>query len=71
MLKHLEVSLPDSCLNKAFDNEIIFVLLQRDRAAADTVRYWAKRRIELCLNSPDDPKIVEALLAADRMAHTN
>lgn len=60
MLKRDELSQPDSCLNKAGDDELIFVLLARDPAAADTVRYWAARRVELGLNTADHPKILSA-----------
>lgn len=48
------------CLGNAEDDEPVFILLGRDRAAADTVRYWAQRRIELGLNSARDEQIIEA-----------
>lgn len=32
---------PESCWNKAEDDEPVFVVLGRDPAAGDTVRYWA------------------------------
>jgi hypothetical protein len=43
MLKHDELSLPASCLNKAADDEPIFVLRANDALAAHTVREWARR----------------------------
>lgn len=67
MLKSEEIRDPRSCLNRATDNEPIFVLLARDQAAADTVRWWAAKRLEMGLNRPDDPQIREAFDLADRM----
>lgn len=67
MLKRDELASAVSCLSKANDNEMIFVLLGRDQAAADTVRYWAKLRVDLGKNKDDDPQIVEALQCAERM----
>ena len=60
MLKRLEISDPTSCLNKAAENELIFVLLERDAAAAATVRFWIQERIRLAKNKPGDPKLREA-----------
>lgn len=40
MKKQDEISNPDSCLNKAGDDEIIFVLRAHDRAAPFAVRFW-------------------------------
>lgn len=64
MLKQQEVSNPKSCLSRARDDEYVFVLLARDVAAADTIRYWIQRRIELGKNKADDPQILEAASAA-------
>jgi hypothetical protein len=58
--KRDELADPKSCLNKARDDERLFVLLERDEAAPNTVRYWISERIRLGLNRPGDPKIVEA-----------
>ena len=41
MKKSDELSDPRSCLNKADDDEPLFVLRGSDPAAADTVRFWA------------------------------
>ena len=41
MLKHLELSTPTSCLNKADDNEPIFVLRAKDPIAFMIVEEWA------------------------------
>lgn len=60
MLKSEELSDPNSCFNKANDNELIFVLLGRDPAAAKTVRGWCVERLRLKKNKVDDPQIREA-----------
>lgn len=65
MFKHDEMSDPRSCWNKAGNGEFVFVLLERDDATPDTIRYWASKRIELGKNKPDDPQIVRALEEAD------
>lgn len=67
MKKRDELADPKSCLNRAQDDEPIFVLLGRDPAAAETIRYWARRRVELGQNQWSDPKIVEAIEAAANM----
>lgn len=61
MRKHLELSDPSSCMSKARDNEMTFVLLGRDKAAPVAIRSWVKERIRLGKNRMDDPQIVEAL----------
>jgi hypothetical protein len=60
MRKRDELSNPESCLNKAHDDEMLFIFLGRDRAAAAGVQTWIDKRIELGLNHPDDAKIVSA-----------
>ncbi len=60
MIKSEELSNPNSCLNKAKDDEILFVLLDRDLAFADTVRYWIEKRIQFGLNKREDLKMIEA-----------
>lgn len=67
MIKRDEATNNDSCWNKARDDERIFVLLARDPAAPETLRFWANRRVELGKNQPGDPQIVEALDCANRM----
>ena len=67
MLKTKELSDPTSCLNTARDNERLFVLLARDIAAPDTIRYWVRRRLSAGKNRRDDAQIVEALECADLM----
>jgi len=60
MRKRDELADPTSCLNRARDDEFVFVLLDRDDAALDTVRDWIARRIKLGKNKPDDAQIIEA-----------
>lgn len=67
MLKKDELSIPTSCLSKAHDNELIFVLLERDHAAPYAIRAWADERIRLRKNKIGDEQINEALACADLM----
>jgi hypothetical protein len=60
MRKSDELSDPSSCLNKAAEDEILFVLMERDPAAPGTIRDWVARRIEMGLNKPGDPKLISA-----------
>lgn len=67
MMKKNEAANPESCWNRAGEDELLFVLLGRDKAAADTIRFWAGRRCELGKNKPDDGQIEEALHLADEI----
>jgi hypothetical protein len=67
MLKRNEALDPNSCWNKAREDEMVFVLLGRDAAAADTIRFWAKRRIQLGKNKATDSQILEAFHTADEI----
>lgn len=67
MRKQFELSDPDSCLNRAGDNEMLFVVRGHDVCAAETVRDWAQRRILRGKNQLGDRQIQEALAAADIM----
>ncbi len=40
MLKRDEIATPTSCLNKAADDEPVFVLRAKDPLAARVVRHW-------------------------------
>lgn len=60
MLKIDELRDSNSCLNRARDLEMLFVLLGRDAAAPATVRFWIEERIRLGKNSRGDEKIAEA-----------
>jgi hypothetical protein len=67
MLKRDETTNPASCLNRARDDEMTFVLLGRDRAAPLAIRAWVEARILIGKNRLDDPQIQEALACARRM----
>jgi hypothetical protein len=67
MIKKDEIDHTESCLNKARDNERLFVLLARDAAAPVAVRAWVAERLRLGKNQPDDAQIREALDCAARM----
>jgi len=60
MRKRDELADPNSCLNKARDDEWLFVLLGRDRAAVYAVEAWVDARIRLHMNRPIDQKIKDA-----------
>lgn len=67
MIKSKEVSDPNSCFNKARDDERLFILLSRDAAAPIAIRAWIEERIRMGKNQPDDPQIVEAAECARLM----
>jgi len=67
MKKREELSNPKSCMSRAGDDELTFVLLARDQAAPQTIRYWCYERIRLAKNKLDDPQIQEALECARAM----
>jgi hypothetical protein len=60
MRKSDELACEHSCLNRANDDETIFVLLGRDPAAPVAVRAWIEERIRLGKNMPNDAKILGA-----------
>lgn len=64
MLKRKELTDPKSCMSRADDDEMTFVLLGRDLAAPATIRFWVAERIRLGKNTESDPQIVEALECA-------
>jgi hypothetical protein len=67
MKKQNEIILPDSCLNRADDDEMIFVLLARDPAAPVAIRAWIHSRITLGKNQPLDQQLIEAERCASMM----
>lgn len=67
MKKKDELSTPFSCINKARDEEMVFVLLGRDIAAPSTVRFWIEQRIRLGINRRTDAQILEAERCANEM----
>jgi hypothetical protein len=60
MRKQAELTNPESCMGRAGDQEMTFVLLGRDAAAPFAIRAWIAERIRLGKNAPDDPQIREA-----------
>lgn len=67
MRKADELTDPTSCMSRARDNEMTFVLLGRDITAPDTIRSWVALRMGCGKNVVTDPQIVEALACADQM----
>lgn len=64
MTKIDEVSSFESCLNKAKDNEMLFVLRAHDITAPIVIRHWVDERIRLGKNKVGDPELVDALKCA-------
>jgi hypothetical protein len=60
MRKRDELTDPRSCLNRARADELLFILLGRDRAAPVAVRAWIEERIRSGKNTRADAQIVEA-----------
>lgn len=67
MRKRDELNNPDSCMSKARDDEMTFVLLGRDAAAPVAIRAWIDARIRLGKNEPGDDQISEAEECAQTM----
>jgi len=67
MLKRHELTNPDSCMSRAKEDEMVFVLLGHDIAAPAAIKAWVAERIRLGKNSPLDEQIREAEACADKM----
>jgi hypothetical protein len=67
MRKRDELSNPSSCLNRAADDECVFVLLARDVAAPAAIRAWIRERLRQRKNGADDDQIMNAMECAARM----
>jgi hypothetical protein len=67
MRKRDELTLPQSCMSRARDDEMTFVLLGRDAAAPAAIRVWCNERVRLGKNQVEDAQIQEALACADTM----
>jgi hypothetical protein len=67
MIKRQELADPSSCMSRAKDDEMTFVLLGRDIAAPVAIRAWVAERIRLGKNAAGDGQIVEALECAAAM----
>lgn len=67
MIKEDELTSPNSCLNRAFPTEMVFVLLARDAAAPVAIRAWVSERLRLRKNKLEDQQIKDALFCAESM----
>ena len=65
MLKREELANPDSYLNRAADDEPVFILRGKDPIAVNAVRHWANEAEFQGRHKPE--KIAEARVQADRM----
>jgi hypothetical protein len=63
--KRDELSDPTSCMNRAHEDEMTFVLLGRDVCAPAVIRIWAELRVSKGKNRRDDNQILEALAVAN------
>ena len=70
MIKSKALSDPNSCWNKAKDDEMVFVILEHDVTAPDTVRDWCARRVRIGKNKPGDPQINRSLGVGKRSRTT-
>jgi hypothetical protein len=71
MKKQREIAIPNSCWNKAGLYELVFVLLERDKAAPAAIRAWCQERIRLGKNTETDEQIKEALRCAAEMENSH
>lgn len=67
MRKLQEISNPNSCMSRAKDDEMTFVLLGRDIVAPAVIREWCRLRCLHGKNSQKDPQITEAMECAEAM----
>lgn len=67
MIKLEELTSPNSCMTRAKEHEMTFVLLARDAAAPVAIRAWVTERIRLGANTLDDKQIKDALHCASFM----
>jgi hypothetical protein len=67
MTKRENISDPNSCFNKAGDDEEVFILLGRDVAAPFAIQAWCEERIASGKNRPDDAQILNAMQCAASM----
>lgn len=66
MIKNLELSDPESCLNRALDDEPVFVLLARDKMAPKVIRQWVHER-RAHVSGQDEAQLAEATELAFQM----
>ena len=68
MIKSKELTDPRSCMSRARDDEMTFVLLGRDKAAPVAIRAWVAERLRLGKNTESDPQITEAYEFCNKVA---
>jgi hypothetical protein len=71
MKKSDEILQTNSCFNKAHDDELMFVLLGRDKAAPYAIRSWCNERVRLGLNFENDAQIIKAFELAKRIEESH
>ena len=67
MKKIDEINHPDSCFNKAKDDEMIFVLRSTDPSAPIAIMAWITDRIRIGKNKFSNQKIQDAFNCAEVM----
>jgi hypothetical protein len=67
MIKRRELTDPASCMSRAHEDEMTFVILARDKCAPGTIKDWVKRRIKSGKNIKGDSQTTEALRCAQIM----
>jgi hypothetical protein len=67
VVKLKEIHDPNSCLNRASNDEIIFVLRAKDPVAPTIIRFWCHMRILKNRNVYNDAQIREAFACATDM----
>ena len=67
MIRTSELGDPTSCLNRAADDEPLFVLRAKDRCAPGAIRAWCAARVIKGKNTEDDQQIRQALAIAEAM----
>lgn len=67
MKKSQEIKNPMSCLNKAGDDEPLFILRAQDSSSAETILEW----IRINFNTAPDAKLLEAFTTALEMKAWN
>ncbi len=65
MRKRQEIDNPESCLNRAEDDEPLFVIRAKDKVSASAVRTWAEWALLTGIHEPE--KIQEARAIAEDM----
>lgn len=67
MIKREELTDPKSCMSRAADGEMVFVLLARDAAAPVAILAWICERLRSGKNLPGDAQLLEARHCIDYM----